>query len=119
MQQISYTLVGAATSSECHLSPCRYAPRSIRFPRQADLSNIKASYDNGVLKLVIPKKQVSSLSGILETEFNHQGRGDQKRESTPAPAAAGASIADEKPAAAHLMAWYRRHPGVAVRHGTR
>jgi Hsp20/alpha crystallin family len=41
---------------------CRYVSRSIRFPRQADLGNIKASYDNGVLKLVIPKKQVCSRS---------------------------------------------------------
>ena len=50
----------AAAGSNCHLCVRRYASRSIRFPRQADLSNIKASYDNGVLKLIIPKKQVSN-----------------------------------------------------------
>lgn len=35
-----------------------FMKRSLRLPETADMDNIKAAYDNGVLKVVVPKREV-------------------------------------------------------------
>lgn len=36
---------------------CQFVRRTVRMPETADLDQIKAKYDNGVLQLNIPKKE--------------------------------------------------------------
>ena len=42
---------------------CSYSPRTVRLPRDADLSKIEAKYENGVLQLKIPK--------VMRTQPSH------------------------------------------------